>query len=261
MLGEPGQEPHEILAGELPLKWAGDLLVVGFEAGETLLDFVERVKVIRGKNLALGDREIDLNLVEPTGMVRRVNHPGVGPLFSKAGDAPLPAVNGGIVNDPKDSSRTSVRPSAHDVGDEQVKRDDARLGDAAAEEFGAVNIPGRDIGQGPLTEVLVFEAHGSGGCRACGEILASTGLDAGLLIGTDDKVLSGKGSAAPTPLVQIENPAGFLSEVRVSGKDPATMSPWANGILAQPTPQRRLSDRGDDATPDDFPLEVGRAEA
>ena len=150
---------------------------------------MERCEVVWGKHLSLGDREVDLNLVEPTGMVRRVNQPGVGPLLPKAVDAALPAVNGSIVDDPEDPSRRSVGPLTHDVSDEMVKGDNSRLGHAAAEDFGAVNIPGCDVGQGTLTEVLVFETHGSAGCGACGGILPSTCLDAGLFVGTDNKVL------------------------------------------------------------------------
>jgi hypothetical protein len=52
----------KLLAGEVPRERLGDLVVEPFELGQALLDVVEVVEVVGGENLALDDREVDLDL-------------------------------------------------------------------------------------------------------------------------------------------------------------------------------------------------------
>ena len=73
------------------------------ESEQTLLEFGQRREIIRRQDLSLHDREIDLDLVEPTGMDRSVDEDRVGPLGAKAFDSLLAAVSGTVVHDPEDA--------------------------------------------------------------------------------------------------------------------------------------------------------------
>ena len=234
---------------------------MAFEVGETLWDFIEGGEIVWRKDLALNDREIDLDLVEPTSVNWCVNDPGVGPLLSKPLDAALPSVNGAIVDDPENASCTSVRLLVHDLAHQAVKGRNAGLWYAGAEDFGAVNIPGRDVGPGAFAVVLVFDAHGSSWRGGRARVFPSAGLDAGLLVGTDDEVVLRKWLAVPTAFVEIEDSARLFGESRVPREDPAAMRPRSNGILAQPTPQSRFPNGGHNPTPDDFAFDICCAEA
>src|SRR5574337_1849428 len=67
--------PHqvsEIGPGELPHEGPGDALVVLLEAQQSHLDLREGREVVGREHLALHDREVDFDLVEPTGMDRAV---------------------------------------------------------------------------------------------------------------------------------------------------------------------------------------------
>src|SRR2546425_12295251 len=89
MLGsELGQERSKILAGEGPLERGRRSFVVILEAEQAVLDLGQRGKVVRRQDLALDDREIDLDLVEPAGVDRRVDEDEAG---ARGGAPPPPA--------------------------------------------------------------------------------------------------------------------------------------------------------------------------
>ena len=62
---------------ELPLKGLRHLLISGLDGRHAGFDFALVREVIPGQDLALHDRDVDLNLVEPGGMRRQVNQPQV----------------------------------------------------------------------------------------------------------------------------------------------------------------------------------------
>jgi hypothetical protein len=64
-----GEQPVEV-AGEGPVEGSCDLSVVLAEAEQSLGERVEGVEVVRGQRLALDDREVELDLVEPGGVDR-----------------------------------------------------------------------------------------------------------------------------------------------------------------------------------------------
>src|SRR2546422_8386962 len=68
MMLEFGQERSEVRAGELPLEGPCHPLVVVVESKQAIPQLRQRRKVIRREHLALYDREVDLDLVEPAGM-------------------------------------------------------------------------------------------------------------------------------------------------------------------------------------------------
>jgi hypothetical protein len=74
-VGDPLQEPVEVMAREGPLERAGDLAVVVAEGEQSLAERVRRVEVVGGQRLALDDREVRLELVQPGRVDRQVDQP------------------------------------------------------------------------------------------------------------------------------------------------------------------------------------------
>src|SRR4249919_3274899 len=77
---ELGQERVQVAAGESPLERRSRLLVMALESQEALFEFDQRGEVIWCEDFSLNDGEIDLNLIEPTGVYRCVDKDYVGPL-------------------------------------------------------------------------------------------------------------------------------------------------------------------------------------
>ena len=127
------QDIREVAARELPFERAGDLLVVGLEIEQALLESIEIGEVVGREHLALDDREVDLQLVEPARVDRRVDDAGGGPLPAEPVDAAPATMDGRVVHDPEHSPRTVVGWSRHDLGDEVVEVGDSRPGIATAD--------------------------------------------------------------------------------------------------------------------------------
>jgi hypothetical protein len=85
-------EAVEVGAGELPLEWGGDSLVAAAECEQSLLERVEVGEVVGRQCLALEDREIDLGLVELTGVHRGVHEDQVVVRALQSVDRALAAV-------------------------------------------------------------------------------------------------------------------------------------------------------------------------
>lgn len=73
-------------------------------------------------------------------------------------------------------------------------------------------------------------------------MLAVPGLNACLFVQTHDEVINPQREAAPDAFVQIEDRAGFGSEVGVARENPAAMLPRPKSIAAEPAPQCRAAD-------------------
>jgi len=115
------------------------------------------------KHLSLDDGEVDFDLVEPTGVDGGVHQGGIGPLRADALYGLRTAVSRAVVHDPKGAVGRPVRLLGHDLSHEAVGGGDPALLLTATEEFGAMNVPGRQIGPGTFSEVLMLYAHGAAG--------------------------------------------------------------------------------------------------
>ena len=87
-----GEEPVEVVPGELPFKGRGDLLVAAPERQQVRFESVEVGEVVGRQRLALDDAEVDLGLVEPAGVDRGVDEHERGPGALEAVDRALAAV-------------------------------------------------------------------------------------------------------------------------------------------------------------------------
>jgi len=103
-------------------------------------------------------------------------------------DAALASVGRSVVEDPEHTGRSSVGLVAHDLLDESFEGSDAELWLAAAIELGSPDIPGGEVGESPLSAVLVLDESGATWGRRQNRVAALEGLDAGLLVGRDDAV-------------------------------------------------------------------------
>ena len=55
---------------------------MGLKGKQALLEFLQRRKIVGRENLSLNDREIDFDLVEPTGVNRCMNEDYVRPFVT-----------------------------------------------------------------------------------------------------------------------------------------------------------------------------------
>jgi len=67
-------------------------------------------------------------------------------------------------------------------------------------------------------------------------MFSTPGLDAGLLVRRQDKLVFLKLFPLPGSFIEIKNMARFFSKIRVAPKNPATVLPRSNCILMQPAP-------------------------
>src|SRR5215216_3483861 len=67
------EHPLEVGARECPLERTGDPPIALAEGEQPLAELVQRAEVVRGERLALHDREVQLDLVQPRGVDRQVD--------------------------------------------------------------------------------------------------------------------------------------------------------------------------------------------
>ena len=113
----------KIAAGEGPLERRGSPLIVALEGEETLFEFGQGSEVVWRENLSLDNGEIDLHLIEPTGVDRRVDENGIGPFVMQTVGGFLAPVSGAVVHDPKDPTSGLVGLLAHDLGERADPRE------------------------------------------------------------------------------------------------------------------------------------------
>lgn len=133
---EFGEKRLQVGACKGPFEGRRRSLVMDLEREKALFEISQGRKVIRGKDLSLNDREIDLHLIEPTGVVRGVDEDGIGPLGAEAVGGSLAPMSGAVIHDPEDATCGLVGLLAHDFSDEAIHRRDAILQFATTEYLG-----------------------------------------------------------------------------------------------------------------------------
>ncbi len=180
----------------------------------------------------------------------QVHQDEVGPDRGGPAGGALAAVAAAVVHDPEDPAGRGVGLLGHDLGGEPAERFDAGGGLAAAEDFGAVDVPGGQVLQRPATAVFELDPAGAAGRGGQGGVAAQAGLDGGLLVGGDHVVASAERLAFPFSRVQVQHAGGLGLEVRVAGEDPRPDPPRLDGILGQPPPDGGARDLGHDPAAD-----------
>ena len=245
---ELNKEFGEVLTGELPFEGPRSGLPVILKIQKTFGDGIEIGKVIGCQNLPLDNREVDFDLVEPTGMDGGMHERQAGVKITKAFGGSVATMRRAVIHDPEDTTGVAIGWQCHHLFDQPVKGGDAVLTFAAAKDAGPVDIQGGDIGPGPTAGVLVLDVHGSTRPAALRSVLATAGLNAGLFIGGDHELVILQRPVLPLTGVQIQHALGLGGEVGVTGEDPTAVVPGPNSVFMQPTPQRAAADRGHQTT-------------
>lgn len=219
---------------------------MNLEGKEALFEFGQRSEVVGRENLSLHDREIDFDLVEPTGMDRSVDQDRVGPSGAETIDGFLAAMSGAVVHDPEDATSRFVRLLTHDFRHEALHRSNSVLDFAAAEDFSTMNIPSSQIGPSASTKVFMLNSGRAIRSERQRRLFPAASLNACLLVCRDDEVIMVQGSAFPDAVVEIENRAGFDCKIGIARKDPAPVLPRSKGVAAEPAPQGGAADLGDE---------------
>src|SRR5699024_7981468 len=123
----------------------------------------ETREVVGREGFTLQDREVDLDLVQPTGMHGRVNRDNPWPAFLDTIDTSLAAMGGPIVHGPEDPARRAIGLLGHDVFHQAGERLNAGLVLATTVYLRPAHVPGRQVGPAPLAFVFVLGAHGFSG--------------------------------------------------------------------------------------------------
>ena len=254
------QKSLKIFAGKGPLEGRCTAFVVGLEGEESLLEFGQRREVVRGKDFSLNDGEVDLDLVEPTGVDRGVDKNGVGPYGAEMIGGFLPTMSGTIVHNPEDPMGSFVGRLAHHLINEPIHRSNAVLYFAAAEDLGAMHVPRCQVGPSAFAKVLVLDSHGASGSRWQSRLFAAAGLNASLFIRRDHKVVDAQRDVLPNALVQVKDATGLCRKVGITREKPASMLPGAQRIAAEPAPQGRAADLRDQPLSNNMLAEVGDRE-
>ena len=235
----------QIAAREGPFKGTGSPRIVGLERQQTLFEFGQRREIIGREDLALDNRKVDLNLVEPTGVDGSVDENGVRPLGAKAVDGFLPAMSGAVVHDPEDAACGLVGLLAHDFAHETPHGGQTVLGFTTSKDLGAVDVPGGQVDPGALAKILVLNPGGAARSGRQSRLFAAPRLNTGLLVGGDDEVVNPQWGALPSASVKIEDGSGLVRKLRIAREDPASMLPGTQSIAAEPAPQCGAADLRD----------------
>src|SRR5262249_19093871 len=156
--------------------------------------------------------EVDLDLVQPARVHRRVDWLQGGPASLQASVALGATVGRAVVHDPEDTLCRAVGLLRHDLLDEPVEGRDATPPLASSKQAGLVAVPRGQIGPGALPAVLVLDALRLAGGDGHRRMAACPGLDAGFLIGRDHVLARAQRLALPPPRIEIKNDTGPLGE-------------------------------------------------
>ncbi len=184
----------------------------------------------------------------------------VWPISFESVGCPLTTMSGTIINDPEDTTSRPIGLLSHYLFNKPIKGCDASPGLAAADDDGTVNVPRGQIVQHPAAYVLVFNIGGTASRRWQYRVLPHAGLNPGLLVSRQNELVSSEWLALPETFVKIENRSSFLNELGIARKDPASVTPRTNSVLAQPSPKSASANFGDDTLSKYFAPNVGERE-
>src|SRR5215475_1265902 len=194
-------------------------------------------------------------------MNRCMNKHGVGTAGSDAIDCLLTAMSRAVIHDPRDALGGLVRFTAHHLRNEAISGSDATLFFAVSENLGPMDVPSCQIGPDTLTEILVFNPHGSASGDRQGGLLATSSLNTGFFVGGDDKLRALERFPLPDASVKIEDASRFASKIGIAWKAPTAVLPGTKGIGTQPTPECGATDLGNDALSHCLLTNIGKRQA
>jgi len=236
------QQISEFIASELPREWLRMSIAQLFVKCKPHANGIQIGEVVRSEYFALDDGEVDLHLVEPTGMNRRMNQndPRIHVPQTFAGR--LTSMRRTVVHDPEQAFRRTVGFLGEYLGHQSTKRFNACRRFTASHDITTANVPSGQVLQRAVSFIFAFHALGSFPSRLQWWMDTAASLNAGLLVGTDDKVLVFQGFSLPMASVQVEDWPRLFQELRVSREDPVLVSPGPDGILDEDAPHAAAAD-------------------
>ena len=165
-------------------------------------------------------------------------------LVLKALNCRQATMGGAVVDDPEDTARVIVGRPGHNLMDEPIKRSNSTTRFAATKDFGPVNIEGGQVGPCSASFVFVFNFHRRFWLRWQSRVKPASGLNAGFLVGGDDKFVVQKRLSAPNTFIKIQDPSGLQSEIRIAREDPCAVLPRSDRVSMQPSPNGAVADTG-----------------
>jgi hypothetical protein len=123
-----------------------------------------------------------------------------------------------------------------------------------------MDFPGRQVGPGTFSEVLMLYPHRAAGSDRQSGLLATASLNAGLFVGGNDTVGGAERDSLPQAFIEVQDASRFGCEIWVAGKDPTAVLPRTKGIRIQPAPQGSAADLRDQALRYYFLLDIGDGE-
>src|SRR5271166_2128390 len=236
------QERLQSSAVELPLKRTRRSIAQFLVQPQSLLDFLQAGEVVRGQHLSLDDREVDLHLIEPTGMHGRMDQDRLAVRLPQSPYRRLTAVRGAVVYDPKDTAGRPVGLGPHDLLNHAAKRVDPGFLLAPTHDSTTTNVPSSQVLQGSPSLVLMLHAHRTTRRGRKRRVTSDARLNARLLIRADDVVSAAQRFALPGASVQVQDAPSFFGELRVAGEDPVLIPPWLDRVRVEDTPDSAVAD-------------------
>jgi hypothetical protein len=114
---DPLKKFGEFFAIKAPVERAGISIREFLVQQQTTLHICEISEVVRGEYLPLHQREIDLDLIEPTRMNWRMKQDQVRVSLGQASDCGLSTMRRAVVDHPEDAFRGTVGLVTHDLSD------------------------------------------------------------------------------------------------------------------------------------------------
>jgi hypothetical protein len=106
---ELGEEYVKVTASEGPLEWPCSPLIARLEGQQAPFKVGPGGRVAQCEEFALDDGKVDFDLVEPTGVDRRMDQNDMGPLGAEPVGRWLTAMGGTIVSDQEHATRRTIR--------------------------------------------------------------------------------------------------------------------------------------------------------
>src|SRR5208337_1674897 len=226
----------KFIARELPRKGLRMLVAQVLVKCESHANGIQVGKVVWREHLALDDRKVDLDLVEPTGMNRSMDQDDARINFPQAVAGRFATMRRPVIHNPEQSFRRTVGLLRENLIHQSAKRFDATRWFATSQDITTPNIPRCQILQCSATLILEFDPCCAARARSQRRMDSDTGLNARLLISTEDKITVFQGFSAPIPRVQVEDRSGLFQELRVSRKDPVFVLPRLYCVFVQDPP-------------------------
>src|SRR5258708_24746525 len=115
-----------------------------------------------------------------------------------------------VIHYPKDTTSIIVGWSRHHLFDQAIKGHNPVDGLAPAEDSGVVDVQSTKINPSPTTFISILDATSTTRFTRLGWMDTATGLNARLLISTDDQFIGFQGFIVPLAAIYIPKPSGLF---------------------------------------------------